>query len=63
MRWYAEPAKAFDDVYFVGTKDRSSLALTTSDAIILIDTTFEYEIEEVIVGGLRKLGFDPASVK
>ena len=53
----------FDDVYFVGTKDRSSWALTTSDGIILIDTTYEYEAEQVIVGGLKKLGFDPASVK
>jgi metallo-beta-lactamase class B len=62
-RWYTEPAKVFDDTYFVGTKDRSSWALTTSDGIILIDTTFEYEAETVIVGGLRKLGFDPATVK
>jgi metallo-beta-lactamase class B len=60
---YTEPAKVFDDVYFVGTKDRSSWALTTSDGIILIDTTFEYEAEAVIVGGLKKLGLDPASVK
>ena len=60
---YTEPAKVFDDVYFVGTKDRSSWALTTSDGIILIDTTYEYEAEQVIVGGLKKLGFDPASVK
>jgi metallo-beta-lactamase class B len=61
--WYTEPARVFDDVYFVGTKDRSSWALTTSDGIILIDTTFEYESEAVIVGGLKKLGFDPANVK
>jgi metallo-beta-lactamase class B len=60
---YTEPAKVFDDVYFVGTKDRSSWALTTPEGIILIDTTFEYESDEIIVGGLRKLGFDPASVK
>jgi metallo-beta-lactamase class B len=60
---YTEPAKVFDDVYFVGTKDRSAWALTSSEGIILIDTTFEYEAEDVIVGGLRKLGFDPASVK
>ena len=60
---YTEPAKVFDDVYFVGTKDRSSWALTTSDGIILIDTTFEYEAEAVVVGGLKKLGFDPATVK
>src|SRR5262249_12546531 len=58
-----EPAKVFDDVYFVGTKDRSAWALTTADGIILIDTTFEYEAEQVIVGNLKKLGFDPASVK
>ncbi len=61
--WYTEPAKVFDDVYFVGTKDRSSWALTTSNGIILIDTTFAYESEEVIVGGLKKLGLDPATVK
>ena len=60
---YTEPAKVFDDVYFVGTKDRSSWALTTSDGIILIDTTYEYEAEQVIVSGLKKLGLDPASVK
>jgi len=62
-RWYMEPAKVFDDVYFVGTKDRSAWALTTSAGIILIDTTFEYETEPVIVGGLKRLGFDPATVK
>jgi len=62
-RSYVEPAKVFDDVYFVGTKDRSSWVLTTSEGIILIDTTFEYEAEPVIVGGLKKLGFDPATVK
>jgi metallo-beta-lactamase class B len=62
-RWYTEPAKVFDDVYFVGTKDRSSWALTTGDGIILIDTTFEYEAEQVIAGGLKRLGLDPATVK
>jgi metallo-beta-lactamase class B len=62
-RMYMEPGKMFDDVYFVGTKDRSAWALTTNDGIILIDTTFEYETEPVIVGGLKKLGLDPASVK
>jgi metallo-beta-lactamase class B len=62
-RWYTEPAKVFDDVYFVGTKDRSAWVLTTSEGLILIDTTFEYEAEPVIVGGLKKLGFDPATVK
>jgi metallo-beta-lactamase class B len=62
-RWYTEPARVFDDVYFVGTRDRSSWVLPTADGLILIDTTYEYETEAVIVGGLKKLGFDPAAVK
>jgi len=62
-KWYMEPAKVFDDLYFVGTKDRSAWVLPPSEGIILIDTTFEYESEDVIVSGIKKLGFDPASVK
>ena len=61
--WITEPAKVFDNLYFVGTKFHSSWALTTSEGIILIDTLYEYASEEAIVGGLRKLGLDPASVK
>jgi metallo-beta-lactamase class B len=61
--WYAEPAKVFDNLYFVGSKVHSSWALTTSEGIILIDTLFTYNSEEEIVGGLKKLGLDPATVK
>jgi len=61
--WFIEPAKVFDNLYFVGSKIHSSWALTTSQGIILIDTLFTYNSEEEIVGGLRKLGFDPATVK
>src|SRR5258705_2934463 len=34
--WYAEPAKVFDDLYFVGGKIHSSWGLTTRDGSILI---------------------------
>ena len=61
--WYIEPAQVFDNLYFVGTKYHSSWALISSEGIILIDTLFDYAAEEAIVGGLRKLGLDPASVK
>src|ERR1700685_3915160 len=61
--WFIEPAKVFDNLYFVGSKIHSSWALTTSEGIILIDTLFTYNSEEEIVGGLKKLGLDPASVK
>src|ERR1700674_3724967 len=61
--WFTEPAKVFDNLYFVGSKIHSSWALTTSDGIILIDTLFTYNSEEEIVDGLKKLGLDPATVK
>jgi metallo-beta-lactamase class B len=60
---YLEPKKAFDDLYWMGTPSRSTWALTSSDGIILYDTQSVYDAEDVIVGGLRKLGLDPAKVK
>jgi len=61
--WFTEPAKVFDNLYFVGTKIHSSWALTTGDGIILIDTLYDYASDEAIVGGMKKLGLDPNSVK
>jgi metallo-beta-lactamase class B len=61
--WYTDPAKVFDNLYFVGSKIHSSWALTTSEGIILIDTMFTYNSEEAIVGGMTKLGLDPKRVK
>jgi metallo-beta-lactamase class B len=61
--WFIEPAKVFDNLYFVGSKIHSSWALTTSEGIILIDTLFTYNSEEEIIGGLKKLRLDPATVK
>jgi metallo-beta-lactamase class B len=61
--WYIGPAKVFDNLYFVGSKIHNSWALTTSEGIIILDTIFTYNSEEEIVGGLKKLGLDPASIK
>src|SRR6266849_2372877 len=61
--WFTEPAKVFDNLYFVGTKIHSSWALTGSDGIILIDTLYDYATEDAIIGGLKTLGLDPAKVK
>src|SRR5215467_7498097 len=54
--WYAEPAKVFDNLYFVGSKIHNTWALTSNQGIILIDTLWTYNSEEEIVGGLKKLG-------
>jgi metallo-beta-lactamase class B len=61
--WHVEPVKVFDNLYFVGEKEYSSWAVTTSEGIILLDTIWDYSVEDEIVGGLKKLGLDPAQVK
>jgi metallo-beta-lactamase class B len=55
--------KVFDNLYFVGQSEYSAWAVTTSDGIILIDTLFDYSVEEEVAGGLKKLGLDPATIK
>jgi len=61
--WYAEPARVFDNLYFVGGSVHSSWALTTSEGIIIIDTLYPYNSEEAIVGGLERLGLDPEDIR
>jgi len=61
--WYAEPVKVFDNFYFVGQSEYSVWAITTSEGIILIDTIFDYSVEEEVIGGLKKLGLNPANIK
>src|SRR5690349_19832 len=61
--WHAEPVKVFDNFYFVGMTEFSAWAVTTSEGIIVIDPLFDYSVDDEIVGGLRKLGLDPANIK
>jgi metallo-beta-lactamase class B len=61
--WYVEPVKVFDNLYFVGQSEYSAWAIATSDGIILIDTLFDYAVEDEVAGGLKKLGLDPATIK
>jgi metallo-beta-lactamase class B len=60
---YLEPKKAFDDVYWMGTRGESAWLLTSDDGYILYDTARVYDAEDVLVGGMKKLGLDPAKVK
>src|SRR5215470_16392242 len=61
--WHYEPVKVFDNLYYVGEKEYSAWAAVTSDGIIVIDTIWAHSVEDEIVGGLKKLGFDPANIK
>ena len=60
---YLEPIKAFDDVYWLGTPATSSWLLTSDAGYILYDTQGVYDAEDVLIGGMNKLGLDPAKVK
>jgi len=61
--WYADPAKVFDNLYFVGGKLHSSWALTSKEGIILIDTIYPYNSEPLILGGMKKLGLDAKNIR
>jgi metallo-beta-lactamase class B len=61
--WYVEPAKVFDNLYFIGDQVVSAWALTTPEGIIVFDTNIPFRTESVVLEGLRKLGLDPRMVK
>src|SRR5437763_9053980 len=59
-----EPAKVFDNLYFLGIANVSAWALTTSNGIIVLDALDNPgEAQQYIEGGLRKLGLDPNQIK
>lgn len=61
--WYTEPAKVFDNLYFLGQSEYSSWAVTTSAGIIIIDAIYDYSVQDEVVAGMKKLGLDPAHIK
>ena len=61
--WHAEPVKVFDNLYFVGTREHSAWAVVTSAGIIVIDPLYAYAVEDEVVGGLKKVGLNPADIK
>jgi metallo-beta-lactamase class B len=62
-RWAREPLQVFDNLYYVGEQAYSAWAITTPAGIIIIDPIYDYSVEEQVVGGLKKLGLDPAQIK
>lgn len=61
--WHVEPAKVFDNLYFFGQSEYAVWAITTSQGIIVLDTIFDYSIEDEVVNGMKKMGLDPATIK
>ena len=61
--WHAEPAKVFDNLYFLGQTEFSVWAVTTSEGIVVVDTIFDYSVEDEVVEGMKKVGLDPTQLK
>jgi metallo-beta-lactamase class B len=61
-KWYAPPAKVFDNLYYIGTKTESTWALTTPAGIILLNTNFDWVTPDLL-GELRTFGLDQANIK
>jgi metallo-beta-lactamase class B len=61
--WYASPYKVFDNLYWLGTRQHSSWALSTSAGLIIIDTNFAWATQPEIIDGLTKLGLNPNDIK
>ncbi len=62
-KWYAEPARVFDDLFFLGQTAFSVWGLRTNEGVILVDSIFDYSVEAEVIDGLRKLGIDPAEIR
>ena len=62
-QWHAEPVRVFDNFYWFGQTEYSAWAVTTSAGIIVIDTLFDYSVEDEVVAGMKKIGLDPANIK
>jgi len=59
-----EPGRAFDNLYYIGAAWVSAWAIKTSQGVILIDALDNAtEAEQLIDGGMRRLGLDPSTVK
>ena len=60
----ARAGQAFDNLYYVGSAWVSAWVLKTSDGLILIDAlNNNKEAADLIEGGMRRLGLDPAQIR
>ena len=61
---FVEPVRLFDNLYFLGQANVYAWAVDTPEGIIMLDSLNDAKDAEVtIVGGMKKLGLDPARIK
>jgi hypothetical protein len=56
-----EPFKIFDNLYYVGVESVGSFLITTSDGLMLVDTTYA-ETADLVLDSVRALGFNPSKI-
>jgi metallo-beta-lactamase class B len=59
-----DPIQVFDNLYFIGQGAVSAWAVKTSAGLVIIDALNNAaEAEDILVGGLRRLGLNPADMR
>ena len=56
------PFKIFDNVYYVGLETIGSYLISTSDGLILMDSTYA-DTADLVLDSVRQLGFNPAQIR
>lgn len=59
----AEPTKVFDNVYYVGGYEVGGWVIDTGEGYIMLDSSYDYGYEDILIPNMRKLGLDPNKVK
>src|SRR5437879_9151927 len=57
-QWYVEPAKVFDNLYYLGTNIDDIWAINTYAGIIMIDTNLDWNVKELVIYTFNILGSD-----
>ena len=60
--WYTWPVDIFDNLTFIGTQTAGVWAISSSEGIIIVDASFHYSSEELVLGMLN-FGLDPNDIK
>jgi metallo-beta-lactamase class B len=59
----AVPTRVFDNVYYVGGWEVGGWVIDTGDGYIMLDSSYSYGVNEVLLPNMKKLGLDPAKIK
>ena len=60
--WFTWPVDMFDNLTFIGTQAHGVWAVSSSEGIIIIDSSYHYASKELALG-LLSFGLDPNDIK